>query len=280
MDTHVVSRRLSVHPSDVRNAVEGWYERLPAVLGSGPMRVESRFWLATKGPHEASSDPLELYRVRGVLWMFGRPIRVTLEFSIWSNAVSQVALRPAKLTWPVCTERYGRRAAQVLEDVAASLISQTAPRIARPCEATPHFVSDLRPLRGFSTGSAVLRARPCTLPNDTDTGVTMEMIARSPCRGVRPPADTKLDITVLSAQEVTELAAAMPEWSRSKVWVAAYTGLRWSEMVGMQRRDIDLLRRTMSVRRQIVEVGSKFERFGEPKTAVGPAQHRPAAVPL
>jgi hypothetical protein len=160
MDTYVVWRRLSVHPSDVRSAAEGWHERLPAVLGSGPMRVESRFWLATKGPHEASSDPLELYRVRGVLWMFGRPIRVMLEFSIWSNTVSQVALRPAKLTWPVCTERYGRRAAQVLEDVATSLTSQSAPLVARPCEATPHFVPGFRPLRGFSTGSAVLQSVP------------------------------------------------------------------------------------------------------------------------
>jgi integrase len=99
--------------------------------------------------------------------------------------------------------------------------------------------------------------------------VAMEMIARSPCRGVKPPADTKLDITVLSAEEIAELAAAMPEWCRSWVWVAAYTGLRWSEMIGMQRRDIDLLRRTMSVRRQIIEVGSRFEGFGEPKTAAG-----------
>jgi integrase len=99
--------------------------------------------------------------------------------------------------------------------------------------------------------------------------VAMEMIARSPCRGVRPPADTKLDITVLSAEEIAELAAAMPAWCRSWVWVAAYTGLRWSEMIGLQRRDVDPLRRTITVRRQIVEVSSRFEGFGEPKTAAG-----------
>jgi len=99
--------------------------------------------------------------------------------------------------------------------------------------------------------------------------VAMEMIVRSPCRGVTPPPDTRLDITVLSAAEVAELAAAMPAWCQSWVWVAAYTGLRWSEMIGLARRDIDLLRRTLTVRRQIVEVGSKFEGFGEPKTAAG-----------
>lgn len=40
-------------------------------------------------------------------------------------------------------------------------------------------------------------------------------------------------------------------------------------MIGLQRRDVDLLRRTVTVRRQIVEVGSRFEGFGEPKTAAG-----------
>ena len=65
--------------------------------------------------------------------------------------------------------------------------------------------------------------------------VAMEMIVKTPCRGVTPPADTRLDITVLSAEEVSELAAAMPAWCRTWVYFAAYTGLRWSEMVGLAR---------------------------------------------
>ncbi len=99
--------------------------------------------------------------------------------------------------------------------------------------------------------------------------VLMEMIARSPCRGVTPPPETKLDITVLTSAQVAQLAAAMPKWCQSWVWTAAYTGLRWSEMIGLQRRDVDLLRKTITVKRQIVEVGSTFEGFGEPKTAAG-----------
>jgi len=160
LDSCVVSTKLRVHPSDVHSAVEEWHRSLPAVtLGHRSMRVGSRFWLAT-APHQRSSDPLELYRVRGLLWMNCRPIRVMLEFSMWSVTVSQVALRPAKLTWPVCTERYGRRAARVLEYVATSLTSEVALLVARPCEATPHFVSGFRPLRGFSTRSAVLQRVP------------------------------------------------------------------------------------------------------------------------
>lgn len=99
--------------------------------------------------------------------------------------------------------------------------------------------------------------------------VAMEMIVKTPCRGVTPPADTRLDITVLSASEVAELAAAMPTWCSTWVYFAAYTGLRWSEMIGLARRDVDLVHRRVTVRRQIVEVGSRFEGFGEPKTAAG-----------
>lgn len=164
MDSYVVSKRLGVHPSDVHNAVEGWHERLPEItFGRRTMRVGSRFWLAAK-PHEASADPLELYRVRGLLWLFGRPIRVMLEFSIWSDTVSQVAVRPEKLTWPVCTERYGRRAARILEDVVTSVASQGAPLVARPRDATPRLVSGFRPLRGFSARSAVRQRFPLRWP--------------------------------------------------------------------------------------------------------------------
>jgi integrase len=95
--------------------------------------------------------------------------------------------------------------------------------------------------------------------------VAMEMIARTPCRGATPPPDTKLDITVLTSAEVAQLAAAMPKWCRSWVWTAAYTGLRWSEMIGLQRRDVDLLRKrsrsgARSSRSEALSRGSESQR--------------------
>jgi integrase len=114
-----------------------------------------------------------------------------------------------------------------------------------------------------------IRRRFSVFRKITGDAVAMDMLARTPCRGVKPPADTPLDITVLSAEDIAQLAAAMPEWCRTWVWFAAYTGLRWSEMIGLARRDIDPVHRRVTVRRQIVEVGSRFEGFGEPKTAAG-----------
>jgi len=73
----------------------------------------------------------------------------------------------------------------------------------------------------------------------------------------------------LEPAEIRELAAAIHPWFRTWVWFASYSGLRWSEMLGTRRRDLDLLRRTVSVRQQIVEVNGRFLGFGEPKSAAG-----------
>lgn len=46
---------------------------------------------------------------------------------------------------------------------------------------------------------------------------------------------------------------------------AAYTGLRFGELAGLQRGDIDPLRGTLTVRRGVVEVAGRID-VGEPKT--------------
>ncbi len=99
--------------------------------------------------------------------------------------------------------------------------------------------------------------------------IAMEMIPRNPCNSVRPPADSRSDVIILDPAEVRDLADAINPWFRSWIWFAAYSGLRWSEMLGVRRRDLDVLRRTVSVRQQIIEVNGRFLGFGEPKTAAG-----------
>ncbi len=90
------------------------------------------------------------------------------------------------------------------------------------------------------------------------TGAVEAELVKSPCAGVRLPEVRRGDIEVLTPEEVAQLATAMPAWCRSWVLVAAWSGLRWSEMVGLRRRDVDMLRRRFVVSQQVVEVGSKF----------------------
>ncbi len=149
----------------------------------------------------------------------------------------------------------------------------------------PHF--DRRPLakitktevqawvaemRASGVPDSAVRRRFSVFRSVMTGAVEDERLVKSPCAGVRLPEVRRGDIEVLSPEEVAELAATMPEWCRSWVLVAAWSGLRWSEMVGLRRRDVDMLRRRFVVSQQVVEVGSTFRGFDPPKTHAGRRQ--------
>lgn len=130
-----VSSQFPMHPLEVREVVAEWHQSLPpAPVSRRLVRAEPRLWLAAQ-PAEASADFRELYAVPGVLWLCGRPVRLRAEFRVWSSTVSEVGIRPAHLSWPVGTERYGRRALTVIDDVIRSLQAFAAQRAVNPAMA-------------------------------------------------------------------------------------------------------------------------------------------------
>jgi hypothetical protein len=119
---------MDMHPAAVDTAVAEWHRSLPHVsLARSFVRLGPRFWLATQ-PQVASADRHQLYAVRGILWIGGWPIRVILECSMWSATLSQVAIRPAHVAWPVGSPSYWSLAAAVLDDVIGSLGAPTVPK--------------------------------------------------------------------------------------------------------------------------------------------------------
>jgi integrase len=67
---------------------------------------------------------------------------------------------------------------------------------------------------------------------------------------------------------VAALAVAVePRWE-AIVFTAAYGGLRWGEVAGLRRRDIDLVTNTISVTRKLGEVNGKLS-FSAPKSRAG-----------
>ena len=74
----------------------------------------------------------------------------------------------------------------------------------------------------------------------------------------------------LTAQEVQTLAVACGDQG-DVVTVLAYTGLRWSELVGLRVKDVDLVARRLYVRRAAPEV--------EGHIVVGPRRPEPASEP-
>ncbi len=102
-----------------------------------------------------------------------------------------------------------------------------------------------------------------------NVAVDTDHIVKNPCKGVRAPEIPPQEMQFLTAAEVRDLAEAMPEWCRCWVYFAAETGLRWGEMLGVRRRDLDLLRRKVHVVQQITEVQSVLQPPSAPKTKAG-----------
>jgi len=94
------------------------------------------------------------------------------------------------------------------------------------------------------------------------------LIARSPCDGVRLPAEERREMRFLDADQVAALAAEVGSDWETLIYTAAYGGLRWGELAGLRPHRIELERRTIVVVEQLNELSGRLS-WGPPKTAAG-----------
>ena len=85
-----------------------------------------------------------------------------------------------------------------------------------------------------------------------------------PRRLALPPDDADERIFLTRAQ-FGDLLAKVDEFYRPLVFTAAWTGLRWGELVGLRRRDVDLKARRLTVRNSL-NYSSGAPTFGPLKT--------------
>lgn len=103
--------------------------------------------------------------------------------------------------------------------------------------------------------------------------VENDRIAKTPCISkikVRQPPRTKVE--PLTVAQVRGLAGCTVERYRIGVTLQAALGLRASELLGLQVRDVDFLRREVHIERQLARNGREF---AEPKT-----KHSYRTIPL
>ena len=84
-----------------------------------------------------------------------------------------------------------------------------------------------------------------------------DIIDRSPCRGIRLPEMLRQRRSVVSAEEIERLVAAMPAEYRATVLLGGL-GLRQGEVFGLRVGAVDFLRRTLTVRATMNEVEGNF----------------------
>lgn len=126
------------------------------------------------------------------------------------------------------------------------------------------------PARKPKSATVVIRAFG-VLAGILDDAVDERRILSNPARGVNLPRKGRKSHVYLSHEQVHALA----EQSKYPplVLTLAYCGLRWGEAVGLQVKDLDMLRRRIRVERNAVMVGSKIE-VGTPKN------HKRRTVPF
>jgi integrase len=109
-----------------------------------------------------------------------------------------------------------------------------------------------------------------------NTAVADERIVRNPCQVKGAASDAAPERPVASIAEVAAAADAMPERLRLAALLAAWCQLRRGEVLGLQRRDVDLMHGTIRVERSVSRLKGGKVIVGPPKTAAG---RRTLAVP-
>ncbi|MEU8849060.1 site-specific integrase [Streptomyces sp. NPDC048564] len=93
-----------------------------------------------------------------------------------------------------------------------------------------------------------------------------DMIAKNPCDGVKAPSIRTKDINPLPHEAVAALVAAAPPRYRAMILLAAGSGLRMGELVGLELRDLDLDQGEVHVRQQAIRLDQGEPYIGPPKT--------------
>ena len=82
------------------------------------------------------------------------------------------------------------------------------------------------------------------------------------------PAENSREMRFLSPEQVVTVADAAGGHYRPMVLTAAFVGLRFGELAGLKVDRVNLLRRTIPVDQQLIEIGRELC-FGPPKTKAG-----------
>jgi len=105
-----------------------------------------------------------------------------------------------------------------------------------------------------------------TLATMLNWAVDQGIAAKNVVDKVKAPRIPRRDMETFTVEQIEAIAAAIPERYKCLVLVAAYGGLRWSELVGLRRMDVQGAR--VTVAGQLIFLNKQWLRE-DPKTAAG-----------
>jgi integrase len=121
---------------------------------------------------------------------------------------------------------------------------------------------------GSGAGRSTVAKSYRLLKSILNTALVDELILRNPCVIRGAGAEKTPERVPPTLEQALALSDAIaPRW-RMLVLLAAWSGLRWGELVALQRRSIDVATGRITVTQQLTESGAGF-RIGPPKTEAG-----------
>ena len=106
--------------------------------------------------------------------------------------------------------------------------------------------------RGISPSSVHRHYR--TLRRVLQSAVEKDRLLVNPCAKARPPRVPTRPMAILTWTQSVALAEAHPDHLKPMIYLALDSGMRWSELVGLRRGQVDLARRKVRVTEQLLRV--------------------------
>ncbi|HUZ44654.1 MAG TPA: tyrosine-type recombinase/integrase [Acidimicrobiales bacterium] len=215
-----------------------------------PTKADAARWLSAA----------EVDRARG-LWIDPRAGAVRLEEYAWAWLDSRVRLAP--------------RTREIYESQLANhilpLVDNGLPPLGEvrlgdiTSELVRAWYAALERSRSVSTAAkAYTRLRQIL-----GQAVADDRLAKNPCRIDGGGTERHPEQRFANLQELYALAGAVPKRYRALVLTAGLAGLRQGELFALRRRDVDLLRATITVRRKRLRLASGEVIEDDPKSAAG-----------
>lgn len=188
-------------------------------------------------------------------WLRAEQATVDAGTYVASNA--KITVAEYLETWAAARPRSGRTVPvqmNYLRHVKASGLGARPMRLVRTTE-----------VQAFVTGRSKVLAPQTTRNLYTwvkagfASAVEDRIIPTTPCtKRIMLPRIEKVEVVPLTVEQVRVLAEAMGERYRIGILLQAALGLRISELLALQVGDVDFLRRTVSIERQLARNGREF----------------------
>ncbi|HUY05915.1 MAG TPA: site-specific integrase [Acidimicrobiales bacterium] len=106
-----------------------------------------------------------------------------------------------------------------------------------------------------------------TLRRMLQVAIEKEKLLLKPCDRVTPPRVPRAEMVFLSWNEAINLVEAHSERYRALVYLAIDSGMRWGELIGLRRANVDVQRQKVRVTEQLIRMGAGEWLRKEPKTS-------------